>query len=274
MLRCSRRLLFVRVGTRCPLGIPHHCVSSCIKPPPAVVKIVVQAATGRAVGLAFTTIFTTLPKPRPVDHRRPLPPVHALGHLLDELGAERRQVVGLAAGYQACVHDDLLVHPFRSGVAQVRLQGRPGRHAAAAYDVGLDRGPRPVADDADGLAGVEERADERDRSLSARSRSGFLVPPGNTRPSYASGFAAAAVRSTWNVSPLSSWLKPWIRPDFERDELRFPPASWRRARARSTPPARRRRWRGMRWSCRRDCRPWLTSSNDVSLSSRYPAAAG
>jgi hypothetical protein len=42
--------------------------------------------------------------------------VAALGELLDDLGAERRQVIGLAAGHEPVVHHDLLVDPLRSGV--------------------------------------------------------------------------------------------------------------------------------------------------------------
>ena len=51
--------------------------------------------------------------------------VLALAELLDDLGAERRQVVGLARGDQALVDDDLLVDPVRARVAQVRLHARP-----------------------------------------------------------------------------------------------------------------------------------------------------
>jgi hypothetical protein len=88
--------------------------------------------------------------------------VHALGDLLDHLGAERRDVVGLAAGHQALVGVDLLVHPGAAGVPDVGLHARPGRQRAAAHHVGLHQHPRGVADGRDRLAAVEERADEPD----------------------------------------------------------------------------------------------------------------
>src|SRR6476646_3635474 len=59
--------------------------------------------------------------------RRPLAlrDVLALGELLDDAGAERRQIVGLAAGDEAAVDDDFLVHPVGAGVAHVGVQARP-----------------------------------------------------------------------------------------------------------------------------------------------------
>jgi hypothetical protein len=46
--------------------------------------------------------------------------VLAFGELLHDLGAERRQVVGIAAGHQALVGDDLLIDDVTAGVADVR----------------------------------------------------------------------------------------------------------------------------------------------------------
>src|SRR3954451_25371947 len=48
-------------------------------------------------------------------------------HQLDQPGVEGRQVVGLAAGQQVAVHDDLLVDPGGACVADVGLQARPRR---------------------------------------------------------------------------------------------------------------------------------------------------
>src|SRR6187399_709165 len=70
--------------------------------------------------------------------------VPAFAELLDDLGAERRQVVGLAARHEALVDDDLLVDPGAAGVADVGLQRRPRRDRAALQDVRLDERPRPV----------------------------------------------------------------------------------------------------------------------------------
>src|SRR5262249_18075765 len=67
--------------------------------------------------------------------------VPALSELLDDLARERRQIVGLAARHEALVDDDLLVHPVAARVADVGLQARPRREAAAADDAGLDEHP-------------------------------------------------------------------------------------------------------------------------------------
>src|SRR5213076_1825281 len=47
--------------------------------------------------------------------------VGALGELLDHLVVEGGEVVGLAAGHEALVDDDLLVDPLAAGVADVGL---------------------------------------------------------------------------------------------------------------------------------------------------------
>src|SRR5690606_1472644 len=59
--------------------------------------------------------------------------VAAFSELLDDLPAERRQVVWLAAGDDALVGYHLLVHHLGAGVAQVGPHAGPGGHAAAAY---------------------------------------------------------------------------------------------------------------------------------------------
>src|SRR5215217_6590112 len=81
--------------------------------------------------------------------------VPALGELLDELGAERRQVTGVARAREAGVHVDLLVDPRRAGVLEVGPQRGPRGQRAALDHVGLHERPRPVADDADRLALLE-----------------------------------------------------------------------------------------------------------------------
>src|SRR3954452_13948561 len=98
-------------------------------------------------------------------HALALARVHALRDLLDQLGAERRDVVGLARGHQALVDVDLLVDPGAARVADVGLDRRPRRQRAPAHDVGFDERPRAVADRRDRLALLEERARERDRVL-------------------------------------------------------------------------------------------------------------
>ena len=56
-------------------------------------------------------------------------------------------------------------HPLAAGVAEVGLQAGPARQPPALRHVGLDEGPGGVADGGDGLAGVDEVADERDGLL-------------------------------------------------------------------------------------------------------------
>jgi hypothetical protein len=73
---------------------------------------------------------------------------------------ERRDVVGVAAGDQVVVDDDLLVLPGRTRVAQVGLQARPRGDRAVAHDVGLDERPGRVADRGNRLAGLHELAHE------------------------------------------------------------------------------------------------------------------
>src|SRR3954447_5006982 len=91
--------------------------------------------------------------------------VLALDDLLDQLGAEGRQVVGLARGDEALVDVDLFVDPVAARVLDVGLQRRPRGEGAPAHDVGLDERPRPVADRRHRLALLEERLRERDGIL-------------------------------------------------------------------------------------------------------------
>jgi DNA end-binding protein Ku len=93
------------------------------------------------------------------DARR-LPLVAPLGELLHELGAERGQVVGLAAGDQPAVDDDLLVDPLATRVADVGLDAGPRGDLAAADQVALDQRPRAMADHRHRLALLEEPGDE------------------------------------------------------------------------------------------------------------------
>src|SRR5215208_3552270 len=107
----------------------------------------------------------------------PLLLVHALGELLDDLGAERRQVVGVTAGDETLVDDDLLVHPGAARVADVGLKSRPRGYGPAPDHVCLDDGPRAVADHTDRLARLEEATHETH---------GVLVHPQEVGVGYAS----------------------------------------------------------------------------------------
>src|SRR5215212_2743235 len=90
----------------------------------------------------------------------PLVLVLAFGELLDDLGAECWQVVGVAARDESLVDDDLLVYPVAARVADVSLEGRiRGQRPAADY-VRFYELPRTVADRADRLGLLEEGTHE------------------------------------------------------------------------------------------------------------------
>src|SRR5579875_631547 len=115
---------------------------------------------------------------------------HALepGELFDNPGAERRQVVGPAAGGDVLVGDHLLVDDSPAGVADVGPDARVGGQGAAVDDPGLDERPRTMADHADRLAALDKVADEADGRLilaqmigvdrSARQDEGIVVSGG------------------------------------------------------------------------------------------------
>jgi hypothetical protein len=54
---------------------------------------------------------------------------------------EGRDVVRLPARNDVAVDDDVLISPFATGVADVRLEGRPRSDTLAADDSGLDEHP-------------------------------------------------------------------------------------------------------------------------------------
>src|SRR4051794_29251276 len=91
--------------------------------------------------------------------------VLALTELLDDLLGERRDVVGVAARHETLVDVDLLVDPVAARVADVGLDRRERREGAALHDVGLDEGPRAVADRADRLGLLDEGVNEAHRVL-------------------------------------------------------------------------------------------------------------
>ena len=65
---------------------------------------------------------------------------------LDELLAERRQILGRARGDQIAVDDDRGVLELGAGVDQVSLDSRHARGAATADDIRLGQHPAGVAD--------------------------------------------------------------------------------------------------------------------------------
>src|SRR5215207_2639655 len=91
--------------------------------------------------------------------------VLALGDLLDDLGAERRQVVWVAARDETLVGDDLLIHPLTARVADVRLQARVGSQCPTHYHVRLYQRPGTMADHTYRLLLLEEPTHELYRLL-------------------------------------------------------------------------------------------------------------
>src|SRR5918995_2473762 len=97
----------------------------------------------------------------------PLVLMLALGELLDDLGAERRHVVGVAARDETLVSNNLLVHPIAARVADVGLHGGVRGQGTSLHHVGFDERPRTVADHSDRLGLLEEGMDEADCCVAA-----------------------------------------------------------------------------------------------------------
>src|SRR5215204_2959839 len=97
----------------------------------------------------MSTTAVAISSSRPSGDAARLGGVLAFGELLDDLGAEGGQVVGVARAREPLVHMDLLVDPGRARVLEVGLERRPRCQRAALDNVGLDQRPRPVADDTD-----------------------------------------------------------------------------------------------------------------------------
>src|SRR4051794_5607548 len=107
---------------------------------------------------------------------------HALRKDVDHRLVELRDVVGLTAAHELVpVDNDGLIDPLGPGVPQVGAERRPRRHPAAAGAFGLDDGPRAVADHGDGLARIEERADEIDRAEVGSQRIGVHHAAGQVK---------------------------------------------------------------------------------------------
>src|SRR5215212_836035 len=134
--------------------------SSSSPPPPHPAIASINAAASAAISRGIVNI--EIP-PRTGKIKWALPAcgggysiVYALADLLRELGAEGREVVGLAARHEAVVHHDLLVDPVPAGVLDVGPERRPRGELAAADDIGLHERPRAVADRRHRLARLDE----------------------------------------------------------------------------------------------------------------------
>ena len=97
-----------------------------------------RTARGRSVTRAVVT--------RAIGHARIMPcaqrPAGTVANSWTIVGAERVEVVRVAAGDQAAVDDDLLVDGRAAGVADVGAQARVRRQRPPAHEVGLDQRPR------------------------------------------------------------------------------------------------------------------------------------
>ena len=148
--------------------------------------------------------------------------VLALAELLDDLGAERRQVVRVARATR--------------GPRRRRPPRRPRSPPALRRSVCSDghevsvrplhaRRPRPASTGRGrsrrpAWPARRSRARSATASSSVRRKSGFATPPGqHERRRSRTASASATVWSTVNVSALSRWLNAWTSPDSSRDQL-------------------------------------------------------
>ena len=82
--------------------------------------------------------------------------MNSFADLLDHFAIECRNVIRLSRRHNSAVDDDLLVHPLRARVGEIRLERWPRCDLHTAHDAGFDERPRPVADHRDALAFIEE----------------------------------------------------------------------------------------------------------------------
>src|SRR5678815_386207 len=90
--------------------------------------------------------------------------VDAFIEFLDHFPVERGNVVRLPRRDDATIDDDLLVHPFCSGVLEIHLHRRPRGHRDAADHISLDESPRAMANDRNRLSVIEEPLYELNRA--------------------------------------------------------------------------------------------------------------
>ena len=152
--------------------------------------------------------------------------VLALAELLDDLGAERRQVVRIARGHEALVDHDLLVDPGAARVADVGLQRRPRRDRAAARATSAStsvHGPWQITPT--GLACSKKPRTNATASLVHAQEVGVgdAARAARARRSRTRS-RRATVRSTGNVSPLSRWLNAWTSPSSSEISSGLPPS--------------------------------------------------
>src|SRR5579883_375387 len=76
---------------------------------------------------------------------------------------ERWNVVGHTTRYKVAVHHDLLIHPLRACIPQIRLERGPRSDPPPACSPGLNDRPGSVADGCHWFASVEEGLDKCDR---------------------------------------------------------------------------------------------------------------
>ncbi len=84
----------------------------------------------------------------------------AFRDFLNHFPIERRNVIGLAAGDQTVVNDDLPIDPAAAGIADIRFNDRPRGERSVTHRVSLDQQPWAVADRRDRLARVDKGANK------------------------------------------------------------------------------------------------------------------
>ena len=157
------------------------------------------------------------------------------------------EVVGLAAGDQVAVDDDLLVHPVRAGVAQVGLQARPGRHACGRFTTSASisvHGAWQIA--ATGLPASKNAFTNATASGVGAQEVGVGDPAGQHERVVVRRRGRATCVHVVGVA-LVQVVERLDRPGFQRDQLgRRRPPSPPPSMARSARPARRPRRPGTR----------------------------
>ena len=137
------------------------------------------------------------------------PAVRAFADFLDDLGHERLQIAGIAAGDDALIRHDRLVAPSPPALITSVLIEWYEVHFVPLIDAGLDQEPRRMADRRHHLAGINRSARMISIAFgSTRSLSGLIWPPGSTSASYSAGSTSSRSLSTETVLPQSVLSQP------------------------------------------------------------------
>lgn len=91
--------------------------------------------------------------------------MYSFPEFFDDLRAECREIVGVAAGDEPLITDDFLVYPGAARILDILTYGWIGCNCPILEDIRLHQQPRPVTDHADGLCLLKKVFDEGYRVL-------------------------------------------------------------------------------------------------------------